>query len=105
MLTKFRRLSPKEAESYYKRACDHQIGAGCSNLAYNAEIRPGSPDYKTALAQYEKACLLKDGLGCHNLANLYLNGNALPRDAPKAVSLLQKACELDFGQACYRVLA
>jgi hypothetical protein len=36
--------SPAEADGYYKKACDHQVGRGCSNLGYNSVDRPSSPD-------------------------------------------------------------
>jgi TPR repeat protein len=51
----------------------------------------------------QKACDGRDKLGCMGLAGLYLHGNGVKKDVPRAKDLLKKACDYGAKPACEKL--
>ncbi|RUS90557.1 hypothetical protein EGW08_001645 [Elysia chlorotica] len=68
---------------------------------------PGNKvDLISALQYYEKSCDLGLAGGCFNAAQLRMTDKAKSQaNVDKAVALLDKACNLKDGEACYRLSA
>ncbi len=90
-----------KARKYFEKACDLNIGDGCSGLGFLYGSGKGvEKDLTKAAYFYSKACELKEGDGCGALGALYYNGDGVKQDSKKAVALFEKACKLGYKKAC-----
>ncbi len=78
-------------------------GAGSAEAcAYESLALMDVPDRGgDALAAATRACELENGAGCANLAFLYVSGNVVAKDTPRAAKLYEKSCGLGDAQGCY----
>lgn len=85
------------AHILYKKVCDLDDTAGCSDLAYMYERGMGvKPDATQALKLYKKACLKGNGIACENAGSLCISNN----NSNKAIIYFMKACEKDQPLSC-----
>lgn len=52
------------------------------------------------LSYLEKACTAKDGWACWRISQVYKKGEGTPKDANKAQTFEQTACDNGYTQAC-----
>jgi TPR repeat protein len=85
------------------RGCDAGDKASCNNLAGAMMNGIGmNPDVLGALKLFQRMCESGNLPSCANEAVLYVSDNAgIPRDLPRAVSIVTPACEKDEPTACY----
>jgi uncharacterized protein len=83
------------------KGCNGGAAGACTSLGLDA-MQKG--DKKSAVELLDKACSGKDKLGCMGLAGLYLHGNGVKKDVPKAKELLKKSCDYGAKQACEKLL-
>lgn len=62
--------------------------------------RGGPRDMEKAAMAFERACDLRFAKGCGAAGFLYLTGQGVTEDRPRAARLLREACEAREGQAC-----
>ena len=89
---------------YFKRACDADIAAGCSQLAQFVEPirypKQHPEELKQAHDAAQKACSLGSAFGCV-LAGGMLDVDDSPiRNMPKALRAYERGCALGNGAAC-----
>jgi TPR repeat protein len=60
----------------------------------------GPVDPAAAIPWLQKAVDAQDGQSCLYLSKLYHLGEGVPQDEPRAVALLEKACNLGVQPAC-----
>jgi hypothetical protein len=90
---------PERARKLFAKACDAGAFGACTSLGLEAM----ESDKTKGVAFLTKACGGDDALGCMGLGALYLHGNGVPKDLPKARSLLDKSCRLGQESACEKV--
>ncbi len=90
--------------SLLRTACG-QSPSACRNLGVVLSDGDlvGSPDYGAARSYLQRACDGGEFEGCRNLAELYEQGQGVPRDAARSRQLLDYACRAGDPPAC-RVL-
>jgi TPR repeat protein len=85
------------AMAWLQKGCTAGAAGACTSLGLDA-MEKG--DKRAAVDLLDKACTGKDKLGCMGLAGLYLHGNGVRKDVPRAKLLLKQACDLGAKQAC-----
>jgi hypothetical protein len=90
--------------SLLRTACGQRPSA-CRNLGVILSDGDlvGSPDYGAARSYLQRACDGGEFEGCRNLAELYQQGQGVPRDPARSRQLLDYACRAGDPPAC-RVL-
>ncbi|MBS1818140.1 MAG: SEL1-like repeat protein [Acidobacteria bacterium] len=117
--------APQVMAAAFTRACGFGSGAGCANAAAAtsdiARLRDDAPnvdDYRVLLrigkgaitdppaGVYQRACDQGWLDGCEALAFAFKNGTPpLPRDAQRAIALLEKTCAAGNASACFNAAA
>jgi TPR repeat protein len=85
-----------------RRGCDLGSAGGCYRLGslHEQGFVAGHPLPGLASVSYARACDGSDALACEALARLVLSGAGVPRDVPRAIALLEKACTRSLASAC-----
>ena len=94
------------AKIYFEKACNLDVGLGCSNLGFlYAEGKGVRQDISKAVQYCEKGCSLKEGFACNSLGELYEDGIGI-KNKTTAKEYYGKACDLGDQQGCdnYRKL-
>jgi TPR repeat protein len=81
------------AGSFYRVACEAHHGLACYRLAHYLGHYRDPPDLVGAAARYDDACASPARRGCHNLAMMLRDGDGIPKDPARAVTLSRRACE------------
>ena len=123
LLVEAGRVYAAPAAQLFKRACDFEFTAGCSNAQALAQGsrggRHGDPqirDYllllregkgplpdRTPLEIYTRACDQGWPAGCGGLAGIYFQGAGVPADKTRAIGLLGKACDNGHAPSCANI--
>ena len=83
---------------YRQKACDMNFGKSCHLLGYDYYK---NKDYAKAKSYYEKGCnKLNYSESCSSLGFLYVYGNGVKVNKPKAMEYFTKSCNLNNGIAC-----
>ena len=85
---------PAKANAVYQRACDANVGLGCSFLGLTTPNRDG------ARKLMKRACDLRDGFGCYHLGSMARLGSGVPRDLAAATSFFKLGCALGYQPSC-----
>jgi TPR repeat protein len=88
-----------KAQEIYQRACDANIGLGCSRLGFLYRYQT-KPDLAKALSLMKRACDLADGYGCWHLGEMHKLGSGVPRDPVAGAAFTKRACELKYPAGC-----
>jgi hypothetical protein len=90
------------ARALYQRACDADLGWGCASLASSLRRDARSrPDLAArALTLHERACDLGFLRSCRDAGSTLLNGDGVPRDAPRGLERVRGACAAGARAAC-----
>ena len=86
-----------KAIKWYEKAAKQQYGLSAYNLGHIYQMR-GTQDahaYTKAKYWYEKAIDAKINEAYNNLATLYLKGQGVAKNIPKALALLEEAARLN----------
>ncbi|MFO0642826.1 MAG: tetratricopeptide repeat protein [Polyangiaceae bacterium] len=91
--------------AFTRRACDLGLGYACGRLGdMHRDGKGGAKeDSKLAIEAYERQCSsggFSDGDGCYKIGAIYANGKGLPVDKDKALTHLERACNLHSMFAC-----
>ena len=88
-----------QANEFFIRACDANVGAGCNNAGRYYAQRKVFPEHdrKRAFSFYERACLMDDAVGCANLASFY---EVHHNDRGTALGYYDKSCKLGREESC-----
>jgi len=90
-------------EEYMKKSCDLNNFTSCANLGkfYYMHKRE-----KESIIFMKKACDLGSNIGCDSIGQFYLEGiGGLKKDYEKGISLLNKACNNKYEEACIHKIA
>lgn len=92
----------KRALAALERECEGGDGERCGQLAYAHERGFGGlvQNMERVRALREIACTLGDAYWCSAVAAAHEKGDGVPLDAPKALPLRKRACELGDGESC-----
>lgn len=92
----------KRALAALERECSAGDGERCGQLAYAHERGLGglAQNMERVRALREIACTLGDAYWCSAVAAAHEKGDGVPLDAPKALPLRKRACELGDGGSC-----
>lgn len=91
----------KKVLYYYKKACDGNYYAACSDLgAMYFDGKGVKKDYKKAVELYNKACDGKFADGCNNLGHMYAHGKGVKMDMTRAMGYARRACDAGSWVAC-----
>ena len=84
--------------------CQRGDADGCDATAAFALARPKptAADFQRAAHAYERTCAANPA-ACDNIGLFYSLGLGVPQDSARAISLLQKACDLKNGNGCYNL--
>ncbi|GFO10711.1 cytochrome c oxidase assembly factor 7 homolog [Plakobranchus ocellatus] len=105
------RKNVADAAPIYKENCnERKHPKSCYKYGQCLLTGKGVPGNKadliSALQYYEKSCDLGLGGGCFNAAQLRMTDKVKSQqNTDKLVALLDRACELKDGEACYRLSA
>src|SRR5262249_35458207 len=88
---------PTGALAWLQKGCTGGAAGACTSLGLDM-MQKG--DKKAAVELLDKACSGKDKLGCMGLGGLYLHGNGVKKDVPRAKVYLRQACDLGAKSAC-----
>lgn len=88
-----------KAKAIYQRACDANVGLGCSflGLTYRYAATPNLPEARRLMA---RACDLKDGFGCYHLGSMAQLGAGAPRAPASAAAFFKLGCERGYQPSC-----
>ncbi len=91
-----------KAKALYEQACKLADGLGCFNLGNVFRLGEGMkhPYPKQAVTFFQRSCDLEQAKGCTELAIILYEGKAAPKDADRAVRLLERGCTLGSEVAC-----
>jgi TPR repeat protein len=84
-----------EAAKSFGRACDLGSAEGCSLLASLAHADEG--------AILQRGCDRGDSVSCFMLGSLLHQGNGLPANPERAVTLFDSSCKKGFARGCSRL--
>jgi hypothetical protein len=90
------------AVQLFERACAKDEPMACGNLG-NMYFRGDgvAKDEKRAYALYDRSCKAGSDRSCGRLGLAYVEGVAgFPRDPPKGLELMRRACDKDVADAC-----
>jgi hypothetical protein len=83
------------------RAARRVIAKGISDTWASSEPSTLTVEKRTALlALLDAACRLGEGDACNWLGVIYGDGRGVPRDAARAIAMLELGCRQDAGMAC-----
>ena len=89
---------PSDAAALYERACHRGHQSACYRLAWLTWSGNGTArDEERAERLYDKACRAGGGAACGELGRLW---SSRAERRPEALSLLERACDLDDPQGC-----
>ena len=89
---------PSDAAALYERACHRGHQSACYRLAWLTWSGSGAArDEERAERLYDKACRAGGGAACGELGRLW---SSRAERRPEALSLLERACDLDDPQGC-----
>ncbi len=90
------------ARGHFQRACDADLGWGCASLASSLRRDAATqPDLAPrALELHERACSLGFLRSCRDAGSTLLNGDGVPRDAPRGLERVRGACASGARDAC-----
>jgi TPR repeat protein len=101
-----------QAIKYFKLVCEQGSGNSCVSLSnvyrMNLKDLKNAKFYKKKALQvyqnsakvYQQKCDQKDAEACAELALLYKEGDGVAKNLKKAMSLLEKSCDLNSGLGC-----
>lgn len=88
----------QKALTYASRACFGGNSTACGNAGYKVELGQSvTANPKLALSLYERACKLDPGQCFRAGLLLSVGAQGVPKNEPKAKSLLEKACQVGSG--------
>lgn len=91
----------KKVLYYFKKSCDGNDYAACSDLGYMHDNGIGvKKDYKKAVELFDKACNGGIADGCNNLGHMYAHGKGVKMDMTRAMGYARRACDADSWTAC-----
>ena len=88
-------------QSLYQKGCDLGFPLSCTELGLEIASANGEPS--VAVEAFTKGCNGDDAGGCLSLAALTLEGIVIPKDPTEGQRLMKRACDLDSGDACFRL--
>jgi TPR repeat protein len=92
------RVIPRDAEKAaqsFGRACDLGLSDACTTLS--DFVRAGGQN------TLQNACSHRDGASCFILGALYHNGNGVPKDDVRALTLFRQSCTAGWWRGCGRL--
>ena len=95
----------RDAGKYAKIGCDGGDGYACWQLGdlFSNEPDPVMPDVTDlpgAVKAFERGCRLGDAEACSYAADRYQSGQGIPKDPPRALALLERACGSNMSSIC-----
>ena len=83
-----------------QHACDNNNDYGCYVLAETYMLSE-APDFTKVVDAYQKSCDLGNEVACSSLGEMYLDGYSIPKEQDKGATLLDKACNQNYGYGCF----
>jgi TPR repeat protein len=100
------------AVSFFLRACEGGIGAGCVGLGLllrdgatglTSDAAGAREAFQKAVPIFSRECPKRRPDACADLADLYCDGTMLPRDPKKVLALLERGCSHRHWASCNKL--